>query len=60
MFLAIFFILLVIWILGWVAFHVDGGLIHLLLVLAVISLAGCGKSRSDGETCSSKQLFHSI
>ena len=38
MFLALFFILMVIWILGWAAFHVAGGLIHLLLVLAVISI----------------------
>jgi transposase-like protein len=30
------------------------------LVAAKHFLAGCGKSRSDGETCSSKQLFHSI
>jgi hypothetical protein len=38
MFLALFFILLIVWIFGWVAFHVAGGLIHLLLILAVISL----------------------
>ena len=38
MFLALFFILLFIWVLGWAAFHVAGGLIHLLLVLAVISI----------------------
>ncbi len=38
MFLILFFILLVVWLLGWVAFHVAGGLIHLLLILAVISL----------------------
>lgn len=29
-------ILLVLWALGFVAFHVGGGLIHLLLVVAVI------------------------
>ncbi len=29
-------ILLVLWLLGFVAFHVGGGLIHLLLVIAVI------------------------
>lgn len=29
-------ILLVLWLLGFVAFHVGGGLIHLLLVVAVI------------------------
>jgi hypothetical protein len=38
MFLALFVILLVIWLGGWLAFHVAGGLIHLLLILAVISL----------------------
>lgn len=31
----IFAILLILWLLGW-GFHVAGGLIHLLLVLAVI------------------------
>jgi hypothetical protein len=38
MLLALFFILLVIWVLAWAAFHVAGGAIHLLLILAVISL----------------------
>ena len=38
MFLALFFILLVLWLLGFAAFHVAGGLIHLLLIVAVISL----------------------
>jgi hypothetical protein len=38
MFLALFLILMVIWLGGWLAFHVAGGLIHILLVLAVISL----------------------
>ncbi|HWW87143.1 MAG TPA: lmo0937 family membrane protein [Vicinamibacterales bacterium] len=38
MFLALFFVLLVCWIFGWVVFHVAGGLIHALLVVAVISL----------------------
>jgi hypothetical protein len=38
MFLGLFFILLVMWLLGLFAFHVAGGLIHLLLVIAVISL----------------------
>jgi hypothetical protein len=37
-FLIIFIILLVAWVLGWLAFHVAGSLIHLLLVVAVISL----------------------
>jgi hypothetical protein len=38
MFIAIFGVLLVLWLLGFLAFHVAGGLIHLLLILAVISL----------------------
>jgi hypothetical protein len=38
MFLMLFAILLVMWVLGFFAFHVAGGLIHLLLVIAVISL----------------------
>lgn len=38
MFLVIFFILLIVWILSWIAFHVTSGLIHLLIIFAVISL----------------------
>jgi hypothetical protein len=38
MFLTLFFILLVLWLLGFLAFHVAGGLIHLLLIVAVIAL----------------------
>ena len=38
MLLVLFFILLVVWVLGWAAFHVAGGFIHILLILAVISL----------------------
>jgi hypothetical protein len=38
MFLALFFILVVCWVVGFVMFHVAGGLIHALLILAVISL----------------------
>lgn len=38
LFLVLFFVLLVVWLLGWTAFHVAGGLIHLLLIVAVISL----------------------
>jgi hypothetical protein len=38
MFLALFAIFLVFWLLGFLAFHVAGGLIHLLLIIAVISL----------------------
>jgi hypothetical protein len=38
MFLGLFLILVVLWLMGFFAFHVAGGLIHLLLVVAVISL----------------------
>jgi O-antigen/teichoic acid export membrane protein len=38
MFLGPFLILLVAWIFGFLAFHIAGGLIHLLLIVAVISL----------------------
>jgi hypothetical protein len=38
MLLALFVVLLVMWLLGFAAFHVAGGLIHLLLILAVIAL----------------------
>jgi len=37
-FLILFIVLLVLWLLGFVAFHVAGGLIHLLLIVAVIAL----------------------
>ena len=37
-FTVLFVVLLIAWILGWGVFHVAGGLIHLLIVLAVISL----------------------
>ena len=36
--LVVALVLLVVWVLGWLAFHVAGGLIHILLILAVISL----------------------
>ena len=39
MFLTLFVILLVMWLLGFFAFYVAGGLIHILLIVAVISLA---------------------
>ena len=38
MFLILFVVLLVLWLLGFFAFHVAGGLIHLLLIIAVIAL----------------------
>ena len=37
-FLIIFAVLLVMWLLGFTAFHVAGGLIHILLLIAVIFL----------------------
>jgi hypothetical protein len=38
MLLVLFFVLLVMWVMGFAAFHVAGGLIHLLLVLAVVAI----------------------
>jgi hypothetical protein len=38
MFLILFLILLVVWLGGWLMFHVAGVLIHILLIFAVISL----------------------
>jgi hypothetical protein len=38
MFLGIALILVVLWVLGFVTFHLAGALIHLLLILAVISI----------------------
>ena len=38
MFIILFVVLVVAWALGFLAFHVAGGLIHLLLIIAVISL----------------------
>ena len=38
MFLTLFVVLLVLWLLGFIAFHVAGGLIHLLLIVALIAL----------------------
>lgn len=37
-FLFLFFVLIGVWLLAWAAFHVAGGGIHLLLVIAAISL----------------------
>jgi hypothetical protein len=37
-FLILFFVLVGVWLVGWLAFHVAGGLIHLLLIVAIISL----------------------
>ena len=38
MFLMLFIILLIMWLLGFFAFHVAGALIHLLIIIAVICL----------------------
>jgi hypothetical protein len=38
MFMILFVVLLVMWLLGGFAFHIGGGLIHLLLIVAVIFL----------------------
>ncbi len=38
LFLVLFLVLLGIWAVSWLAFHVAGGMIHLLLIVAVISL----------------------
>ena len=55
----LFIILLIAWITGFTVFHVAGGLIHLLLVFAIISLilhfvlgrsAAARKARCDVRT----------
>ncbi len=38
MFLILFAVLVLMWLLGFAAFHIAGGFIHLLLILAVIFL----------------------
>lgn len=38
MFITLAIVLFVMWLLGFTAFHVAGGLIHLLLVVALISI----------------------
>jgi Family of unknown function (DUF5670) len=38
MFRVLFVVLLLLWVLGFLAFHIAGALIHLLLILAIISL----------------------
>ena len=38
LFLVSAIVLFVLWILGWLVFHVAGGLIHVLLVVAIITL----------------------
>ncbi len=38
LFLVFAIVLFVAWVLGWVVFHVAGGLIHILLVIAIVTL----------------------
>ncbi len=38
LFMILFIILLLAWIFGWGVFHVTSGLIHILLIVAVIAL----------------------
>ncbi len=38
MWLTIAIILGILWLLGWLVFHVAGGLIHLLLLIAIIAI----------------------
>ncbi len=38
MLLTLFVVLIALWLLGFFAFHIAGGLIHILLIIAVISL----------------------
>ncbi|HKW95435.1 MAG TPA: lmo0937 family membrane protein [Methylomirabilota bacterium] len=38
MLLVLFILLAVLWVLDWLVFHVAGSLIHLLLLVAVVSL----------------------
>lgn len=37
-FLGLFFVLLIVWLIAWAAMHVAGGFVHILIVIAVISL----------------------
>jgi hypothetical protein len=38
LFLILFFMLIGLWLVMWIGFHLVGGAIHLLLIIAVISL----------------------
>jgi hypothetical protein len=37
-FLILFFVLVGVWLVAWAAMHVSGGLVHLILIIAAISL----------------------
>lgn len=38
LFLGLFVVLVVVWALSWIVWHIASGLIHLLLIVAVVSL----------------------
>ncbi len=38
LFLILFFILIGVWLVMWIGFHIAGGMIHLLLIIAAVSL----------------------
>jgi hypothetical protein len=38
LFLILFFMLIGVWLVMWIGLHLAGGMIHLLLIIAVISL----------------------
>ena len=38
LFLILFFMLIGVWLVMWIGLHIAGGLIHLLLIVAIISL----------------------
>jgi hypothetical protein len=38
LFLILFFVLLGVWLIMWIGLHIAGGMIHLLLLIAVIAL----------------------
>lgn len=38
LFMILFIVLLLAWIFGWGVFHIAGGLIHILLIVALIAL----------------------
>jgi hypothetical protein len=37
-FLGLFIVLLVVWALSWIVWHIASGLIHLLLIVAIVAL----------------------
>ena len=37
-FIVLFFVLLILWLIFWLAVHAAGGLVHLLIIFAVIAL----------------------